>query len=183
MASNEIGLTDIAYFDDSDFENLYNNHIGLRFAQLCSTHDALYGSKGSEVLVLILELYVDEYSSEAAQIEVIDDESCSVEPTEEFLASLLYFMNKFFSAEESEQFETISSSEFWGVPETIVVHIMTEHPETFEEQLGWAARFRRKDFPIDLNTFWEYGKFFKNAKDYNDEIVDRLVAKYGLDEE
>ena len=178
--STDFGLTPFASFESEGFERLYNNYIGLRSADLYKTNDPIYGGSGEETLFLQIEIFHDEFSTEMVnEIEVIDDQSCIAWPTEELLMTILYFLRKFFSDLESHEFRKIASEGIWGVPKTIDIVLLTEHPETYEECLGWAARFERDAFLTEVDAITDLDGYFSDAIQYHDSVVEQLVSKYG----
>lgn len=177
----ELGLSEIGSFDSDGLCQLYNNYIGLEVANLYKTVDPIYGGSGEETLFLQIDLFHDEFSREIEGIEVIDEESCLVRPSEDLLWGLVFFMEKFFGDAASQEFQGISSTGIWGVPKTIDIIIFTDHPETFDECLGWAARFERSAFLAKASalTFGDLDQFFSEAQDYHDSVVIELMEKYG----
>jgi len=177
----ELGLSELGSFDSEGLSQLYNNYIGLETASLFTTMDPIYGGGRGETLFLQVDLFHDEFSREVEEIEVVDDESCIVRPTEELLLTIIFFLEKFFSDSGSEEFESVSSTGIWGVPKTIDVVLFTEHPETFIDCIGWAARFERNSFLAKARaiTVADLDQFFSEAQDYHDSVVNELIAKYG----
>lgn len=176
----DFGLTPLANFDSEGFEQLYNNYVGLLNADLYKTTDPIYGGAGEETLFLQIELFHDEFSTDMVrEIEVLDRDSCIVWPTEELHMTILHYLKKLFSESEHQEFSKISSTGVWGVPKTIDVILLTEHPQTFEECLGWAARFERDSFLAEADSFVDLEQYFSQAMRYHDSVIDQITAKFG----
>lgn len=178
--ARDFGISEFDEFDSGGFSQLYNNHIGLQGAVLYKTSDPIYGGSGEETLFLQIEIFHDEFSTRMVkQIEVVDDQSCIAWPTEELFMTILFYLRKFFSESESQEFRKISSAGMWGVPKTIDIVLLTEHPENFEECLGWAARFERDAFIAEVDFISDFDEYFSRAIRYHDFVCDQITAKYG----
>ena len=178
--ARDFGISEFDEFDADGFGQLYNNYIGLQSAVLYKTTEPIYGGSGEETLFLQVELFHDEFSTDMVrEIEVLDRASCIVWPTEELHMTILHYLRKFFSESESQEFRKISTEGIWGVPKTIDIVLVTEHPETFEECLGWAARFERDAFIAEEDSIADLEQYFSQAMSYHDSVIDQINIKYG----
>jgi hypothetical protein len=178
--NDKSNLIELDSLDADAMGQLLTNSIGIRNANLYTSEDELFGSEGSVVHFLFLELYLDDTFSEyveAVKIHRSNDDWFRFFFTDEFYPTLAFYLNFFFAQENIGKIRELSEKGKWELPKEIAVHIFSEHPVNYEEQVVWTARFRFEEFPIDLNSLDNFEAFMSKAQELEHELLEKLSER------
>lgn len=176
------GLRQIGELPTEGFESQYNNYIGFDSADLYESHHEMYGGRANAPSYpLFIHCFVDEFNTEIVEsIESDDDGVIIFNTATDFEYQINWLLGEFFTPESSALLGGYSEG-IWNMPTMVIVHFYCPDPETFDDEICWAARFTREDFQAlgDSPGLKELIDFLEKGKLKNDEDAAKLFKLFG----